>query len=72
MDARPKVRFRDVASLSERDIAAMAAWYTALPAPLASADRRVLRKALALAGQDPRRCTTEPDGSIIVWNRPVW
>lgn len=60
------------ASISERTLRDLAAWYTTLPAPLAATDRRVLRKALTLAGNDPRRCTAEPDGSIIVWNRPVW
>jgi hypothetical protein len=66
------VKVRQVVTLPEHTLRGLAAWYTALPAPLAQSDRRVLRKALRLAGGDPRRCTAEPDGSIIVWNRPVW
>lgn len=62
----------EVAGLSERTLRDLAAWYSTLPAPLAAVDRRVLRKALSLAGGDPRRCTAEQDGSVIVWNRPVW
>lgn len=64
--------FSEATDLADTVLDSTARWYKEIPAPLRVAEGRVLRKAAALCSETWTRCTIEPDGSIIVWNRPVW
>lgn len=50
----------------------LAATYGELPDVLKTADPRLLKAALKKAKGNMHFLTAEPDGSIIIWNRPVW
>lgn len=49
-----------------------AASYRRLPVALRQLDPRVLSLALRLAGDNPRRISTDGDGSAVIHNGPVW
>ncbi|PVU81333.1 hypothetical protein DDP54_15645 (plasmid) [Cellulomonas sp. WB94] len=61
-----------LATVVDSTLNAMADSYRALPPALCACDGRALRFALHSADGDCHRITAEDDGSIIVWNRPVW
>lgn len=63
---------RESAILHGSALEALAAQYATLPSALQAADPRSLKKALKLAEGNERRIAAEEDGSLIVWNRPVW
>ena len=43
-----------------------------MPEVLLRCDPDAVVAALEKTGGDPHRLTAEPDGSVIVWNGPVW
>lgn len=62
----------DNLTVHDATLARLAASYQELPAPFRKCPEPVLRHALLLAGGNPRRMTTDGDGTVIVWNGPVW
>ena len=67
-------KVRDLTSLSASVIADAAVWYVENRVPVAfrSLPPKVLREAYRLADGDWRRCVTDDDGQIVVYNRPMW
>ena len=50
----------------------VAPFWPRLSDDLREANPDLVVAALAAADGDPRRLTVEPDGSLLVWNRPAW
>ena len=61
-------------SLSKETLDQLAQWYqdNEIPPALRKVDPRVLERAMRLAAGDIHRCSTDGDGSIVVWNQTVW
>jgi len=61
-----------ITAVGDKVLAAAVAQYGELPKALKKAHPMVLTEALELAGGNFHRITAEEDGSLIVWNYPVW
>lgn len=67
-------KFHDLSSLSAAVTADAAQWYTENRVPVAfrHLPPKVVREAYRLADGDWRRCVTDDDGQIVVYNQPMW
>lgn len=67
------MKVADLATITDKILDDAVDWYgqVRVPRELRACHPYVLRRALKLAGGDPRRLTIE-HGYIVVHNRPVW
>lgn len=67
-------KLRDLSSLGPSITVDAARWYSENRVPVAfrHLPPKVIRQAYRLAGGDWRRCVTDDDGQIVVYNHPMW